>query len=202
MRLPLLILFLSLLSLTLGDASTPRREEPLPNPPPSSTNITKLPYFSDPSLLTLLSPETGWYGAPPAPAADDVWKRYICKGRKMIAQMSYSDYDVGRMLPNPQTTAQSPYNLHSMLNWGYQMYASTSEYRDFQENGFWGIAPWLRDAGVSDKCVEEGGKWHAAIITHWDPLLEERVRKEDQTYVDPNGVKRRVSGKVWCGVVW
>jgi len=44
------------------------------------------------------------------PAEDEVWEKAICKGKKMVAQMSYSDFDVGQLLPVPQTTAQSPWS--------------------------------------------------------------------------------------------
>jgi hypothetical protein len=53
--------------------------------------------------------ERRWAGAPPAPASNDLWEKAKCKGRKFIVQMSYSDYDVGQMLPVPQNTAQSPW---------------------------------------------------------------------------------------------
>jgi hypothetical protein len=35
-----------------------------------------------------------WDGEPPKPATGKVWKRLVCKGEKLLAQMSWSDYDV------------------------------------------------------------------------------------------------------------
>lgn len=51
----------------------------------------------------------GWHDV--EPADDATWNRYVCKGRKMLAQMSYSDFDVGQMLPGPANTAESPWRL-------------------------------------------------------------------------------------------
>jgi hypothetical protein len=50
-----------------------------------------------------------WAGPVPAPASDDLWEKSKCKGRKFMAQMSYSDFDVGQVLPVPQNTVQSPW---------------------------------------------------------------------------------------------
>jgi hypothetical protein len=50
-----------------------------------------------------------WAGPIPAPASDELWEKSKCKGRKFMAQMSYSDFDVGQVLPVPQNTAQSPW---------------------------------------------------------------------------------------------
>lgn len=83
--------------------------------------------------------------------------------------------------------------------WGYSMYDVTPVYRDFAEGPghFWAIAPWLRILGVSDKCVQEGGKWHSHVILHSDPAKENQGEpKYLQIYVDPYGVTRRVSNPV------
>jgi hypothetical protein len=58
--------------------------------------------------------ERRWGGFPPGPAYDDVWNAAKCKGRKFMAQMSYSDFDAGQALPVPANTVQSP--------WRYSMY--------------------------------------------------------------------------------
>jgi hypothetical protein len=60
-----------------------------------------------------------WTCPIPAPASDDLWEKAKCKGRKFMAQMSYSDFDVGQALPVPQNTAQSPWcfgKLSSVCN--------------------------------------------------------------------------------------
>lgn len=63
-------------------------------------------------------------------------------------------------------------------------------YRNFEAGGYWGVANFFRHLGMSDKCVEEGGKWNAAVITHYQP----GSRVTTQSYVGPDGYKRRASG--------
>jgi hypothetical protein len=52
-----------------------------------------------------------WGGFPPFPAYDEAWNEAKCKGRKFMAQMSYSDYDAGQALPVPANTVQSPWRF-------------------------------------------------------------------------------------------
>lgn len=77
-------------------------------------------------------------------------------------------------------------------DWGYEMFDASPAYRDFSDGGYWGIAPWLQQAGISDKCVQEGGKWRASAILHWDPTKENETPKKEQTYWDPEDEQRRV----------
>jgi hypothetical protein len=62
-------------------------------------------------------------------------------------------------------------------------------YRNFEAGGYWGVADFFRHIGISDRCVEEGGKWKAAVITHYRPGLVANT----QTYVGPDGYQRRAS---------
>jgi hypothetical protein len=55
------------------------------------------------------SHERRWAGPPPAPAGDDIWNTAKCKGRKFMAQMSWSDFDAGQALPVPANTVESPW---------------------------------------------------------------------------------------------
>jgi hypothetical protein len=52
--------------------------------------------------------ERRWAGPSPNPATQEVWKNFKCKGRKFVAQVSYSDYDIGQILPTAANTAASP----------------------------------------------------------------------------------------------
>jgi len=111
MRLVLVIL-LGLLPLIRGDVS----ERHIDAAGPNSSEISNLTFpahvarhrYED---SVVPRQERRWNGPPPAPATDDVWEKMKCKGRKFMAQMSYSDFDVGQMLPVPQNTAQSPWYL-------------------------------------------------------------------------------------------
>jgi hypothetical protein len=175
-----------------------------------SNNFSALISEYKPSRSDSTTHERRWAGPPPAPASDAVWESAKCKGRKFMAQMSYSDYDVGQLLPVPQTTAQSPWyygksshipdttpspnTLAGHLNmWGYLLSGVAEAYRNFETGGYWGVADFFRHLGISDKCVEEGGLWRNTVITHYKP----RVLKQDpptsaQTYVGPDGHVRRV----------
>ena len=111
MYITLFILLLGLLNFALGDAGSLRRNNGSPSSTATPSNDTSsFRYFDDSSDLNpLAGPQFAWHGEPPSPASDQVWSRYKCKGRKMLLQMSLSDFDVGQMLPSPQTTAQSPW---------------------------------------------------------------------------------------------
>jgi hypothetical protein len=73
------------------------------------SNVDIFDLFSDVDHLNAnhSSIEPRWNGDPPAPASDDVWDKVLCKGRKFVTQMSYSDYDVAQSLPTPAVTAAS-----------------------------------------------------------------------------------------------
>lgn len=75
-----------------------------------------------------------------------------------MAQMSYSDYDVGQLLPTPQNTARSRWYFTHLGPWGYVMSGFGEVYRNFEAGGYWGVADFFRHLGISDKCLEEGGK--------------------------------------------
>jgi hypothetical protein len=62
------------------------------------------------------SHERRWAGQPPTPAGDD-WNTAKCKGRKFMAQMSWSDFDAGQALPVPANTVES--------RWRYSPYFNT-----------------------------------------------------------------------------
>lgn len=112
MKLFILPFLATLLVVTLGDAigSVPR------NPLPNASNWTRFNLSGHP--LTIPEhvthhpePDLAWYKEKPEPADDVVWKRYMCKGSKLVAQISWSDFDVAQALPIPQKTVQSPYML-------------------------------------------------------------------------------------------
>ncbi|KAF2832785.1 hypothetical protein CC86DRAFT_399450 [Ophiobolus disseminans] len=142
------------------------------------------------------SHERRWAPGPiPNPAANDVWEAAKCKEKKFMAQMSYSDYDVGQILPTPVNTAVSPWELNDLKPSGYIMPGVDQAYRDFSTGGFWGVADFFRHIGISDRCREEGGKWFAAVITHYRLGMPGTVpAKHEQTYPGPDGHIRRVSG--------
>jgi hypothetical protein len=74
-------------------------------------NLSSLFHEQDESNSNYSSHERRWAGPIPAPADDATWEAAKCKGRKFMAQMSYSDYDVGQMLPIPQISVQSPFSF-------------------------------------------------------------------------------------------
>ncbi|KAH5158172.1 hypothetical protein HBH69_074870 [Parastagonospora nodorum] len=139
---------------------------------------------------TVISHKRRWNGPPPAPAADDVWEKMKCKGRKFMAQMSYSDFDAGQMLPVPQNTAQSPWYLAHLYSWAYVISGVGEVYRSLGPGGYWGVSDFFRHISISDKCVEEGGKWIAAVITHY----QQGTLVDGQRYTSPNGEVKRASG--------
>ncbi|KAH3918091.1 hypothetical protein HBH56_031810 [Parastagonospora nodorum] len=139
---------------------------------------------------TVISHKRRWNGPPPAPAADDVWEKMKCKGRKFMAQMSYSDFDAGQMLPVPQNTAQSPWYLAHLYSWAYVISSVGEVYRSLGPGGYWGVSDFFRHISISDKCVEEGGKWIAAVITHY----QQGTLVDGQRYTSPNGEVKRASG--------
>jgi hypothetical protein len=110
------VLFLGLVKSAIGDA-TPllsndlRRNCTLLR----SCNRTGLSSGSGDTGFSVPQPQLagtpGFPGLVPEPASDEDWSRYLCKGRKMMAQMSYSDHDVAQLLPTPKTTVQSPWAL-------------------------------------------------------------------------------------------
>lgn len=67
-------------------------------------------------------------------------------------------------------------------------------YRNFETGGYWGVADLFRHLGIPDKCREEGGKWSAAVITHYQLGMPDSVPpQQEQTYCGPDGHTRRVS---------
>ncbi|KAF1917347.1 hypothetical protein BDU57DRAFT_546645 [Ampelomyces quisqualis] len=123
-------------------------------------------------------------------AADDDWNRYVRKGSKLIAQMSYSDFDAAQMFDEPKTTAQSPYGYNSLTKWGYNLYEPVGvRFCDF---GYWGISNYLMNNGKSHQCqwLSEEGTWRAAVIMHGDRKKE----IEGQEYKGPDGKTRPATG--------
>jgi len=108
---PIIVVLVAWIALVVGDTSHVRHEK----------LIDKIAKFSESSfqepLQTLNSsfrhiygPQIGGTAAElPEPATDAEWNTAVCKGRKMLAQMSYSDYDVAQLLPTPKDTVQSPW---------------------------------------------------------------------------------------------
>jgi hypothetical protein len=111
-----LILF-GLFALVLGDAGKLQIKTSLENITIlSNLSFSNLIFDHNRSILKPHGHERRWFGPPPAPVDDATWEAAKCKGRKFMAQMSYSDYDVGQMLPNPQTTAQSPWSFSAWFS--------------------------------------------------------------------------------------
>jgi hypothetical protein len=103
-----MVFLLGLLPLVLSDISRQHFDATIPNFfELSRLNISALFADYNEPQSKASNRERRWTGAPPVPASNDLWEKAKCKGRKFMAQMSYSDYDVGQMLPVPQNTAQS-----------------------------------------------------------------------------------------------
>jgi hypothetical protein len=112
MHIPQLLLLLRLFAFALCDTFRPQCNVTL-------KDFTDFPHLNFSNLFRehdeqdskSSGHERRWSGPIPAPADDATWEAAKCKGRKFMAQMSYSDYDVGQMLPIPQLTAQSPFSF-------------------------------------------------------------------------------------------
>ncbi|KAF2832786.1 hypothetical protein CC86DRAFT_414326 [Ophiobolus disseminans] len=161
----IIVLLATLLSIAFGEANNFQRNtsHPLLTTSPN-LNPSGLPYFLDVPDPYLHGPETG------CPS----FSFHITNVR---------DYDVGQMIPTPQTTAKSPYHANDLSPWGYSMYGAVDSYRNFKDNGYWGIAPWLRDAGVSDKAGvyvrltikwQTGAYFHMAVTAEGDIMTQNR----------------------------
>ena len=85
--------------------------------------------------------------------------------------------------------------------WGYTMPGVGEPYHNLETGGYWGVADLFRHLGFSDKCVEEGGLWRAAVISHYQPRISEQIAPIPlQIYVGPDGYVRRVS--FWKKVIY
>jgi hypothetical protein len=110
---PMVVLLLAWVTLVVGDASHVQREDQFNgNTSLSDSNIRQRLSKLNLSIHDITGPKFAGAAAVAAvePADDEVWAKAVCKGKKMVAQMSYSDFDVGQLLPVPQTTAQSPWS--------------------------------------------------------------------------------------------
>jgi hypothetical protein len=97
------------------------------------------------------------------------------------------------------------YNIHhpltqndadDLLPWGYYFSGVTTDYSNLETGGYWGVADLFRHMGISDRCEQDGGQWYAGSFTHYKPGppgYAPELPKNQQTYVDPHGVTRRVS---------
>ncbi|KAH5071318.1 hypothetical protein HBH96_010910 [Parastagonospora nodorum] len=143
----------------------------------------------------LPKPNAAWFKQPPPVADEATWSRAVCKGTKMMAQMSYSDYDVGQLLAEPKDSVQSPWSLADLDDWGYKLYPARPVYCDYSTGGFWGISNFLQNQGITDKCSPNGkeGEWRAQGILHYDPDPEDFASPFSQEYQDPWGIDRRVT---------
>lgn len=103
--------------------------------------------------------------------------------------MSYSDFDVGQLLPQPAMTAQSPWKLDDICAWGYEMYPGGDVYCDHTGRGFWGIDSFLQRMILADECGADSNSWTALSIEH---SQRGDVPPEEQTYIDPHDTLRRV----------
>jgi hypothetical protein len=85
-----------------------------------------------------------WGGFPPGPAGDALWNTAKCKGRKFMAQMSYSDYDAGQALPVPASTVQSPWRFSKCSEYRslrYERITNTMHADDLIPWGYFFSAP-------------------------------------------------------------
>lgn len=75
--------------------------------------------------------------------------------------------------------------------WGWNIYpVGGRDWCNWEKDGHWGLANFIRSKGISDKCVEDGGLWDIAVTLHGE---EGDVEPEDQSYKGPDGRERRVS---------
>lgn len=79
-------------------------------------------------------------------------------------------------------------SAEDFIPWGYFMEGVGIEYRNLEAGEYWGIAPYYRFLGISDRCVEEGGRWHASNIEH-NNIFDKDGAIHWQTYQSPEGPK-------------
>lgn len=101
MQAAIFVFLATWLQLVVSDGS--QRDDVLRNSSFPTDNLQGSLFGTEPELF-----QVAW-DSPPAPATDSVWGNYVCKGKKMKAQMSYSDFDVAQALPVPRNTVQSPW---------------------------------------------------------------------------------------------
>jgi hypothetical protein len=100
-----------LLAGALGDISTSKSHVDSPDySDPVALNISTLLNAPENKILKVHL-NRRWGSFPPWSAYDEAWNDAKCKGRKFMAQMSYSDYDAGQALPVPANTVQSPWRF-------------------------------------------------------------------------------------------
>lgn len=110
MRLNTLLLFATWLALAIGELASHLHYD-------SVQNLTSLELVNETRSLTsgaepstpFDGPQTAGWTEKEQAADDELWKRYVCKGKALMAQMSWSDYDVGQAARPPRDTAQSPW---------------------------------------------------------------------------------------------
>jgi hypothetical protein len=212
--LVLLSAFYALLAFTVAGATEPQPQRHLQDSAfDPDFNITSLLANWARTSGDSTRPERRWFGGtPPAPASAADFARYACKGKKMLAQMSYSDQDVGAMLPVPQNTAKSPWtyceslststvsgppypdhsHVDNLAPWGYQVIRVPPDYRNLEAGGNWGVTNFLRHIGVSDKFEEEQGLWKGVGIRHRTDMDPRHPLAQGLTYQGPDGYSRRV----------
>lgn len=74
--------------------------------------------------------------------------------------------------------------------WGWNIYRDEGpDWCNWESNGYWGFANFIRSKGISDKCVTDGGLWDVSVVLHGE--LSD-VEPQDQKYMGPDGKQRRV----------
>jgi hypothetical protein len=161
----------------------------LPSP---AFNISQILPISKDDDSIISRPRKAWNGDTPEPASDALWCKAVAKGTTLLNAMSYSDSDAGRTFTPPLKSAQSFWSLDMLQPWGWDVHTETdAEWCNWESNGYWGFANYLRSLGVSAKCVSDGGLWTISMVVHGKNPYEFGAL-DDQTYFGPDGQERRV----------
>jgi hypothetical protein len=190
-----LISFLATLGVALCNsaiASHDSLDDFLRDLPVSALNISQILPIAKNDDSIISGPRKAWNGDTPEPASDALWCKAVAKGTTLLNAMSYSDSDAGRTFTPPLKSAQSFWTLDMLEPWGWDIHPeSEAEWCNWESNGHWGFANYLRSLGVSAKCVSDGGLWTVSMVVHCKNPYE-FGEIDDQTYFGPDGEERRV----------
>ncbi|CAO2650677.1 Nn.00g019690.m01.CDS01 [Neocucurbitaria sp. VM-36] len=189
MRITLYVIHLALPGFALSDAFNVSLDVFLRDLPPSRFNFSQLLPGST-NIQAVPDAQQAWSDdVIPTPASDYLWCKAVSKGTTFLNAMSYSDIDAGQVFMPPRPSARSLWSLDHLKPWGWNIYENYGpEWCNWESNGHWGIANFIRSKGISDKCVTEGGLWNSLIVVHGDTS---DVEVDDQTYRGPDGRVRR-----------
>ncbi|KAF1841088.1 uncharacterized protein K460DRAFT_410480 [Cucurbitaria berberidis CBS 394.84] len=191
MQVTALIGLLVLLGFALSNSDDNSLDTFLRDLPPSSFNLSRLIHGST-KLEDFSNPQKAWpEDEVPTPANEQLWCKSVAKGTTLLDAMSYSDADAGRVFSPPRPSARSLWSLEHLKPWGWNIYPNKGpDWCNWESDGYWGFANFIRSKGISDKCVADGGLWDVSIVMHAEMS---DIEPDDQKYKGPDGRERRIT---------